>query len=159
MQKIDLSEASVRLVDNGEGRAKGVGMKLRTSISVLVWVLCVPGIILHSTLSFPAFGGIFIGIFNPNSISFLEWCFLLMLFLSLFSWFILAEMNVAWLKGRRLHWVWPVSGVILSTAWMLPVKDGAGLVALLFVSPGVVLASFLVFWHLWRAKTAGVIDS
>lgn len=128
-----------------------MGIKIRIFISLLAWVLCVPGIFLHAIFVISSLDIVFKVLLDPGSMPVVEIGYVALVFLSGFSWFILAEMNAAWVKGRCLPWPWPVAGLLISTAWILPLRENS-LVPLLVVAPGVVLAIFLVFWHLWHGR-------
>ena len=62
-----------------------------------------------------------------------------------FPWVALAVMNVAWVKDRRVHWVWVALGTITGSGGIL-FSFGLGVA---FAPLAFILAIFLVYFHLF----------
>ncbi|MBD8696532.1 hypothetical protein ICJ04_07850 [Stenotrophomonas sp. 169] len=122
-------------------------MKWRIALSVLIWLLCIPGMMWQLMFVTVALG---------QPLSWEGWPPLQDLYLfvaapaSLAAWPILGALNLRWLERRPLHWRWPLMGTLLAVGWLLPGVLGL----LLFAAPGVLFATYLCLWHvtMWRRQ-------
>lgn len=115
-------------------------------VSVVVWLLCLPGLYFHVFLGLVSPVNLLGGALAGQPATAVETITLIGMSASLACWGILAWMNIAWIRNCPVHWIWPLLGTTLALAWQAPF----GFIPSLFVAPGVALAIYLSLWHLWR---------
>ena len=118
---------------------------IRIALSAAAWVLCTPGMFLHGLVTLAMLAGLSDRAHGP--IDYVQQLLTHCLPVSFLAWPVLALMNAGWILNRRVHWLWPVVGSMLPLIWLVPMGP-AGLMTMVFVAPGVVLAVYLVVWHL-----------
>lgn len=75
---------------------------------------------------------------QETAIFFVAWMFIL-----LFSWLALFVMGLRWAQDRQAHSLWPILGSVTGTISLLTLSA-----SLLFVWPALILAVYLVGFHL-----------
>ncbi len=119
----------------------------RSLISLLVWLLCAPGIFFHLMFASMAgtalLSGEGLSPFKPDEV-----LVALLLIITSFAWVALGWMNYRWMEDRTVHWAWPVFGTLIALVALIPTR----FVPILLSAPGVLMAIYLCIWHLRRAR-------
>jgi len=123
-------------------------MKLRIAVSVIAWLLSLPGMFFHfmfATTALDAWSA------WPNTGSLTPYADIWIaatLPLSALAWPALAWMNMEWIGDRPAPVALPIVGSVLALAWLVVAIEAAFFLVL--VAPCVLLAIYLVAWHLRR---------
>ncbi len=85
----------------------------RVLISLLVWLLCAPGIFFHCAFAIIAGGSLLTGQhLSPFDAS--EVLAGVFGVITLFAWVALGWMDYRWMEDRTFHWAWPAFGTLLA---------------------------------------------
>lgn len=128
-----------------------LGTAAKILVSVLVWLVCLPGLFFHLFFGLAAPVNLLDVLLEGPRPTAADTLVLAGMSASVLSWGILAAMNIGWIRNQPLHWIWPVLGTTLAVAWQVPL----GFTPSLFVAPGIVLACYLCVWHLWNRQRRG----
>ena len=119
----------------------------RVLISLLVWLLCAPGIFFHCAFAMIAGGSLLTGQhLSPFDAS--EVLAGVFGVITLFAWVALGWMDYRWTEDRTFHWAWPAFGTVIA----LVAAVFTHILALIFAGPGILLATYLCIWHIRRTR-------